>query len=75
MSRVLALALLLAFPAWAQDCGRFEDPLAYNACLAKQGPAARAAHYGAAPAARAARPRANVIVRRGRSEMVFSVRK
>ena len=78
MSRVLALALLLASPAWAQDCGRFEDPLAYNACLAKQGPtarAARAAHYGAAPVARAARPPANVVVRRGRSEMVFSVRK
>ena len=74
MTRALALALLLATPAAAQDCARFDDPLAYNACLAKQGPAARAARVGPVPA-RAARPRGNVVARRGRSEMVFSIGK
>ncbi len=57
-------ALVLAFPAAAEDCGRYADALAYNACLARQGPKARAAHVRAAPA--------RVKGRRGRSEMVFS---
>jgi len=38
-----SLVLLLAAPAAAQrpdPCGRFEEPLAYNACLAEHGPRA-----------------------------------
>ena len=45
---VLALgALFIAEPAFAQDnpaCVKFQEPLAYNACLARQGPPARATH-------------------------------
>ncbi len=42
---VLALAAVLPSPARAQDdpaCAKFEDPLAYNACLASRGPRAGA---------------------------------
>jgi hypothetical protein len=67
--RVFALALLIASPAFAEDCGRFDDPMAYNACLARQGPAARAAHVGAIPKARG-----QVVRRAGRREMVFAPR-
>jgi hypothetical protein len=38
------LSVSLSVGAWAQDnpaCAKFDDPLAYNACLAKLGPAAR----------------------------------
>ena len=41
-------ALLIGAPARAKDngsCAQFEEPLAYNACLAKLGPKA----YAAAP--------------------------
>ncbi len=79
MKRLLLIALLAASPASAQDCSRFADPLAYNACLASGGPAARKVHVGAAPAhvgaAAARRPAARVVSRRGRSRIVFSVRK
>ncbi len=71
MIRALSAVALLASPAWAEDCGRLADPLAYNSCLARQGPAARAAHVGAAPHGRDH----GVVVRRGRSEMVFSPRR
>jgi hypothetical protein len=43
------VAILLAAPALAAPCDGFTDALAYNACLARQGPAARAVHLGAAP--------------------------
>src|ERR1700722_5337328 len=49
-------------PAWAEDnpaCAKFENPLEYNACLARLGPPAGATlavpeSAGAAPALRAA---------------------
>ena len=70
---------LAAAPAAAADCSRFADPMAYNACLASQGPAARQVHVGAAPtgAARAAPARhaAASVTRHGRSELVFSPRR
>jgi len=82
MRRALVLLALMASPAWAEDCAKFDDPLAYNSCLARQGPAARAAHVGAAPAAapayRAARLRrvhSAIVIRRGRSELVFTPRR
>ena len=37
-------AILSGAPAWAQDnpaCAKFQEPLAYNACLARMGPPAR----------------------------------
>jgi hypothetical protein len=72
----LGLAIALAaIPAAARDCSGVADPMAYNACLASQGPAARKVHVGGAPVGRpSARPAARG-ARRGRSEMVFSVRK
>jgi hypothetical protein len=62
---LIAAALILVSsvaPAWAEDnpaCAKFEEPLAYNACLAKLGPKAGATlavpePAGAAPAIRAA---------------------
>jgi hypothetical protein len=79
MSRVLALLALLASPAFAEDCGKFADPLAYNACLARQGPAARATHVGRAPAVapayRPPRVHSAIVTRRGRSELVFTPRR
>lgn len=77
------LAMLAAAPAAAEGpCAKFDDPLAYNACLARQGPAARAVHVGAAPAgvtvrAPIARARGRIVAanRHGRSELVFSVGK
>ena len=84
MKRALVLLALMASPAWAEDCAKFADPLAYNACLARQGPAARAVHVGAAPAAAgpAYRPAAHgrrvhsaIVTRRGRSELVFTPRR
>ena len=83
MKAALFLLLLasqaFAEAAFAEDCGKFADPLAYNACLARQGPAARAvhvgtAHVGASPAARRS-PRVYSAPRRGRSHMVFSPRR
>jgi hypothetical protein len=72
----LGLAIALAaIPAAARDCSGVADPMAYNACLASQGPAARKVHVGATPAARATRPRARVVSRSGRSHMEFSVRR
>jgi len=36
---LIGIALLAAAPARAEDpCAKFQEPLAYNACLAKQGP-------------------------------------
>jgi hypothetical protein len=71
-------ALLAAAPAAAENCAQYADPLAYNACLARQGPSARAVHMTAAPAAGVPRRAGGRVVasgRRGRSEMVFSIRK
>jgi hypothetical protein len=73
---LIALLWLAALPAAAEDCAKYEDPLAYNACLARQGPAARAVHMQAAPlvAGRRAPPAHSVVAgrRHERSEMVFS---
>jgi len=41
----IGVALLIAAPAGAQNyaaCAKIDDPLAYNACLARQGPPAHA---------------------------------
>jgi hypothetical protein len=75
--RLLVLVALLAAaaPAAARDCSGVADPMAYNVCLASQGPAARKVHVGGAPTARVTRPRARVVSRRGRSHMEFSVRR
>jgi hypothetical protein len=62
---LIAAALILVSsvaPAWADDnpaCAKFENPLEYNACLARLGPRAGATlavpeSAGAAPAVRAA---------------------
>jgi len=88
MRRALLLLGVLAFsPAAAQDnplCAKFEDPLAYNACLARQGPAARAAQMRAAPSRVAPslhapwrRAAGRIVARSGhkRGEMVFTVGK
>lgn len=74
---LIALALLAAAPAWADECAKFTSALAYNACLAAHGPKARAIHVGAAPAAHGLVRRGRVFARsrRGRSSMVFSVGK
>jgi hypothetical protein len=73
---LLAIALLAAAPAAAENCAQYASALAYNACLARQGPAARTVHVGKAPAAsRARRGGAVATRRRGRNEMVFSVGK
>ena len=90
---VAFLALLAApGPAYAQDdpaCARFEDPLAYNACLASHGPRANTLGKasGAArarrtdpeeetPAQAKASPQAfqHVERRRGRVHMEFRLR-
>ena len=45
-------ALLIGAPARAKDdasCAQFEEPLAYNACLARHGPRAGATRAIAAP--------------------------
>jgi hypothetical protein len=45
-------ALLIGAPARAKDnasCAQFEEPLAYNACLARHGPHAGATRAIAAP--------------------------
>ena len=75
------LAALLAAPAAAAPCDQFGEALAYNACLARQGPAARAVHLGAAPAGAGARTERRASGRiaiargHGRAEMVFTLRK
>ncbi|MFZ2109609.1 MAG: hypothetical protein WAV18_30245 [Roseiarcus sp.] len=62
---LIAAALILVSsvaPAWAEDnpaCAKFENPLEYNACLAKLGPKAGATlavpeSAGVAPAVRIA---------------------
>jgi hypothetical protein len=53
--RVLSAALvvgvaLIAAPAAADDCAKIEDPMAYNACLAKQGPEWHGTHAAPMPA-------------------------
>jgi hypothetical protein len=79
------LALLAGTaPALAQDnpaCAKYENPLAYNACLAKLGPKAGATRAESAPGydGPAAVRRTHGLVtitrnRRGRVEAVFSVR-
>jgi hypothetical protein len=46
----LGLALIAAAPARAEDpCAKFDAPLAYNACLAKQGPEWHGTHGMATP--------------------------
>ncbi len=68
-------ALFVAAPAAAEDCAQIAEPLAYNACLARLGPAARAVPVGPAPIVRARTPARRAHGRRARAEMVFSVRK
>jgi len=69
-------ALVLAAPAAAQKpdpCARFEEPLAYNACLAEHGP--RAAGKGTRPAS--PDEEASGPIRRaphGRQRLEFNVR-
>jgi hypothetical protein len=88
MRRALLLLLVLVFsPAAAEDnpaCAKFQDPLAYNACLARQGPAARATQMRAAPMrgtpslhapGRRAAGRIVATSGRKRGEMVFTVGK
>jgi hypothetical protein len=83
MRRALLLLLVLVFsPAAAEDnpaCAKFQDPLAYNACLARQGPAARAAPMRGTPSLHAPgrRPADRIVATRGRKrgEMVFTVGK
>jgi hypothetical protein len=84
---LLLLGVLAVSQAAAQDnpaCAKFEDPLAYNACLAHQGPTARAVRMQVAPprfapSVRAPPRRAGgriVAKNRGkRGEMVFTVGK
>ena len=65
--------LILAGPASGQGdpCAKYEDPLAYNACLARQGPQA----HGAKPA-RDAGGHGAIPARRGphgRERMEFTV--
>ena len=62
------LATLLAAPAAAAPCDKFSDPLAYNACLARQGPAARALPLHARGASR----RVGIARPHGRAQMVFT---
>jgi hypothetical protein len=72
---LLVLILLAAAPAWAENCAKFTNDLAYNACLAAHGPKARMIHVGAAPAARGLSRRRRLLARsrRGRSSMAFSI--
>ncbi len=82
MTRAIALLALLLWgvAARAEDnpaCARFEAPLAYNACLARQGPAARATRALPAPRGETARPgRRPTVTRtaRGRVHAVFTIR-
>jgi hypothetical protein len=43
-------AAFIAAPAAADDCTKIENPLAYNACLAKQGPEWHGTHGVPVPA-------------------------
>jgi hypothetical protein len=48
---LLGAALLTAAPARADDpCAKFAEPLAYNSCLAKQGPEWHGTHGAPMPA-------------------------
>ena len=49
---LIVLALLVAGPAWAENCAKYTNDLAYNACLAAHGPRARGIPLGPAPTAR-----------------------
>jgi hypothetical protein len=84
-SSVLAILAVLVHgvPAFAADnpaCAKYQEPLAYNACLARQGPAAHIARE--LPAARAQMGEARGFhgradfrrARGGRSHAIFSVR-
>ncbi len=90
---LLAVLAVLPSAAPAADdpaCAKYEDPLAYNACLASHGPRAKdvgrgAGEEGPPPAERqeaapAAAPREparrtpNLVRRRGRIHMEFLVR-
>lgn len=80
-------ALIAGAPAFAQDnpaCAKFEEPLAYNACLARLGPHAHAARGVAAPEEEGGEPAAGgrrrahggyalSQGRRGRARMEFDV--
>ncbi len=88
---LVLFAAALPWPARAEDdpaCARYQDPLAYNACLASHGPKAtavggtpRASGSAASPAADDG-PRApgrgagrfGAVRRRGRVHMEFRVR-
>jgi hypothetical protein len=73
---VLFALLALGGAASAADnpaCAKFEEPLAYNACLAKLGPKAYPAAVAPAPATAHERHAARYD-RRGRVRAVFSIR-
>ncbi len=83
LAAVSLLAAALLTSARAQDispCARFQDPFAYNACLASHGPKAGAVgkveRESAGPAD--GKPRSSrapvVLRRRGRVHMEFQVR-
>jgi hypothetical protein len=79
-----ALALLgIGAPAQAQDnpaCAKFEEPLAYNACLARLGPRAAATRGvpepdGGTRGARHARGGPEIVrTRKGRVRAEFTIR-
>jgi hypothetical protein len=78
---IFAFAVVVAgLPARAQDnpaCARFEEPLAYNACLARQGPTARATRGIPEPRGVVPRYRGSPAVTRtakGRVHAVFTIR-
>ena len=68
---LVTAAAILAGPARGDACAKYEDPLAYNACLAKLGPQA----HGAKPT-RDIGPRDTVPAKRGphgREHMEFTI--
>ena len=69
-------ALLIGAPARAKDnasCAQFEEPFAYNACLARHGPPAGATRAIAAPDDDFGAPRPYARKGRGRMRMEFDV--
>ncbi len=84
MRAALAMLAFMSIGALARAsdnpaCAKFEDPLAYNACLAKLGPQAHATQAAPEPAGEASGPQrahgGGEITRRknGRVHMEFSI--
>jgi hypothetical protein len=70
--------VLSAAPALAEDnpaCAKYQQPLDYNACLARQGPPARMVRATPAPRAAILRGRpAFVHAHAGRAHAIFTIR-